>query len=435
MSEYFELAYAAGKNRLCLFTGTGFSKAVTNNQIPSWQDLLVSLSMSVDSTGKLKATLFPESGKNPLPLEEAAQVISLELQKNGKSIHDETAALIGSIKIQGDNSSLLEFFASGKLRVLTTNYDKLAEELVGIPDCHSLTPGLPIPRSDSRVKVYHVHGSIDSPENMIITADDYFRFMNNDSYFSRKLSTMLHENTVVILGYSLADTNLKSIISDHKNFSRKHAISSNLFLVSRSNIDQSVKDYYAHSYGIRVIDGTTILAFFQLLNAQLPIAKKCSESSVENIQKVINGSSAFTPGFLKIENSFYEIVSSLAAIGISINDARVVAALGQIISTKSELTSESNAWTQYVHLARWLIHLASILELEKTSIEPAFLAAVLRSMNTMRKELYIGYSWYAFKLWEDRWFEITPSNRALIKKHIEQNTVAPDALWIVSKGY
>lgn len=89
---------------------------------------------------------------------------------------------------------------------------------------------------------------------MVVTSDDYFKFINGESYFSRKLSTVLHENTVVILGYSLGDTNLKAIISDYKGFSKSHVIGSNLFLISRSAVTQYIKDYYAHCYGIRVLD-------------------------------------------------------------------------------------------------------------------------------------------------------------------------------------
>src|SRR5690606_382012 len=108
------------------------------------------------------------------------------------------------------NVHVAKFFSERQFRVVTTNYDKLAEELTGESECQSIAPGLPIPRSSANVKVYHVHGSIDSPENMVITSEDYFKFINGDSYFSRKLSTVLHENTVVILGYSLGDTNLKA---------------------------------------------------------------------------------------------------------------------------------------------------------------------------------------------------------------------------------
>ena len=77
MTEFFEIAYAAVSNRLCLFTGTGFSKAITENEAPSWQALLESLCEKCEDPDTLKESLFPSSGKNPLSLEEAAQVIEL----------------------------------------------------------------------------------------------------------------------------------------------------------------------------------------------------------------------------------------------------------------------------------------------------------------------------------------------------------------------
>jgi hypothetical protein len=81
MSEFFEIAYAAVTNRLCLFTGTGFSKAVTENDAPSWQGLLETICDMCDGSDSLKKSLFPSDGKNPLSLEESAQVISIELLK------------------------------------------------------------------------------------------------------------------------------------------------------------------------------------------------------------------------------------------------------------------------------------------------------------------------------------------------------------------
>lgn len=295
-----------------------------------------------------------------------------------------------------------------------------------------MSPGLPIPRSQSRVKVYHVHGSVDSPENMVVTSDDYFKFINEESYFSRKLSTVLHENTIVILGYSLGDTNLKAIISDYKGFSKNHVIGSNIFLVSRSAVDQHIKDYYAHCYGIRVLDQLEVNDFFKTLNAYMPDADGKFAKSIENIRKVIFENMSFSKDYLRIEDTFFEIISSLAAIGVSINDKRVVKMLGNIIQAKIELTNENGAWVQYEHMARWLVYLASILELKGTSIEQVYLDATLRSMTTMRKELYTGYSWHAYKAWKNRWSSIIASNRAFIRKHIETNTKWPDAIDVVS---
>ena len=261
MSEYFEIAYAAVSDRLCFFTGTGFSKAVTQNSAPGWEALLDVVCNACRNPEDIKESLFPEDQPNPTSLEEAAQIISIDLLEEGKSIYQEIAKVIEKLELSGDNSSIRDFLSKRKYSVITTNYDYLLEELAGFEDCHSLTPGLPIPRYPARVDTYHVHGSIDVPENMVVTSDDYHQFINNESYFSRKLSTLLHENTVVILGYSLSDTNLKAILSDYRDFSRDHLIGSSVFLVSRSPVSQYLKDYYSYCYGIRVLDNIEIHDF------------------------------------------------------------------------------------------------------------------------------------------------------------------------------
>ena len=432
MSEIFEIAYAAATNRLCFFTGTGFSKAVTNNSAPSWQGLLEDLCDLLPDPDKLKESLFPDDKPSPLSLEETAQVISIKLTALNKSIHEETANLIGGIELDGDNEQIAKFFSERQFRIVTTNYDRLAEKLTGENECQSLTPGLPIPRSSANVKVYHVHGSIDSPENMVITSEDYFKFINGDSYFSRKLSTVLHENTVVILGYSLGDTNLKAIISDYKGFSKTHVIGSNIFLVSRSQVDQHVKDYYSHCYGIRVLDDLDIPDFFCDLNEKTPKVESIAKRSMDSLRKVVYENHHFKEAYLKLEDSFYRIISALSAEGLSLENDRVVAMIGDVIDAKRELTTENNAWEQYEQLARWLIYLGTILEIKGTSIEKIYLKAVLRSMNTMSNKLIIGYSWHAYKAWKHRWPSIMSSNRALIKQHIEEKTSDGDALSVVN---
>lgn len=432
MSELFEIAYAVATNRLCLFTGTGFSKAVTENRAPSWQGLLEDLCELLPDSNELKKSLFPKDKESPLSLEEIAQVISIQLSHCDKNIHEEAAKLISEIELSDENDHISSFFSEREFRVVTTNYDKLAEELTGENECQSIAPGLPIPRSSADVKVYHVHGSVDSPDNMVLTSEDYFKFINGDSYFSRKLSTVLHENTVVILGYSLGDTNLKAIISEYKSFSKSHVIGSNIFLVSRSSVDQHVKDYYSHCYGIRVLDNLDVHDFFKKLNKKTPKVERIADKSIKSIRKVVYKNYHFKEAFLKLEDSFYRVISSLSAEGLSLEDERVVKVIGDVIDAKRELTTEHNAWVQYEHLARWLIYLGTILEIKGTSIEAIYLKAVLRSMNTMSNRLIIGYSWHAYKAWKNRWPSIISSNRSLIKKHIKAKTSDSDALSIIN---
>jgi len=433
MSEYFEIAYAAAAKRLVLFTGTGFSKALSGNVAPGWQELLETICDKHIGNKDFKEALFPAAGINALQLDEAAQVISIELLRLGKNVHEEIASLISGVTLSGSYPETERFFRERSFRVVTTNYDKLAEHLAR-DDCQSLSPGRPIPRSTSRVKVYHVHGSVDVPGRMVVTADDYFGFMHSESYFSRKLSTVLHENTVVIVGYSLGDTNLKSILSDYRGFVRNHVVSNSVFLVSRKPIDQRISDYYSNCYGIRVISSTEVDEFFKNLNANFTTAEKCIEGSVSNIKKVLYDNHTFTETYLQVESSFYEIVSAIGAVGASLDEDVVVKTFEDVIAKKMKLTGESGAWPQYVQLASWLTYLGSLIDVRKTAVETTFLKAVRFSMDHMSKSMKLGYSWHSYKVWDARWSGITAENRALISKYIAEKSVEPDALEVVSRG-
>lgn len=299
MSEYFEIAYAATAKRLCFFTGTGFSKSISNNAAPGWDQLLKQVCDEFIGDENFKESIFPTDKDAPsLQLDEIAQVIKLELAKTRQSLHSCVAELIGKLKLDGAFPNAQKFFQEETFRLVTTNYDKLAEDLAA-ENVKSVCPGRPIPRSDSRVKVLHVHGSVDVPERMVLTSDDYFRFMEKDTYFSRKLSTLLHENTVVILGYSLGDTNLKAILNDYLGFVRDHKVSNSIFFVSRKQVPQEIIDYYFSCYGIRVIEETEVEAFFEALNLQLPEAKDRYNRSLNNYEQVFLKKRNFNDNRLK----------------------------------------------------------------------------------------------------------------------------------------
>ena len=114
-----------------------------------------------------------------------------------------------------------------------------------------------------------------------------------------------------------------------------------------------------------------------------------------------------TEMYLHEESSFYQIVSAIGAIGVSLEEGAVVDTFADIISKKKELTSKTGDWPQYVQLASWLTYLGSLIDVRGTSLEEIYLDSVTFSMETMSKGLALGYSWNAYKVWDARWSSLT----------------------------
>lgn len=429
MNSFPEIAHAAVSNRLCLFVGTGFSKAITSNAAPGWQDLLYRACDFLDDPTILRSSLFPSNGGNPVSLEESAQIIAIHLNKDGKCLHEVVRTILSSIELSGDNSDIEAFFNENTVNIITTNYDKLTEKLTG--DCNSFSPGLPMPRLGSITNIYHIHGSIDFPSAMVVTSDDYFDFMSKETYFSRKLSTLLHENTVVILGYSLSDSNLKLIFNEQNRMSKTQFNIKRIFFVARGLIAEPVKDYYYHCYGIMVMDGTDIHYFFYMLNNEIQCFKDRARpgNSYNTLARELESS------LMYLENEYYfpEIMSSISAAGKGVGDDDIVGLLEKVFSHKIALTKTGGwkSWEQNVHLARWLAHLGSISDISDTGMKNFYLETVLYSMKNMGKGGNGNRSFQTYMAWIEGWRDVTLKNKKSIQEYIHSKSDNTDAIELV----
>lgn len=98
----------------------------------------------------------------------------------------------------------------------TTNYDKVIEK--GLEnnnrrgDIKRKTDDLAISVSDSDAIVYKMHGDGESPQNAVISKDDYERYSDKNSLFITALRGDLVSKTFLFVGFSFEDPNLESIL-------------------------------------------------------------------------------------------------------------------------------------------------------------------------------------------------------------------------------
>lgn len=109
---------------------------------------------------------------------------------------------------------------------ITTNYDNFMEYAIRkrgkIPTSefcrwnnHTMATGIPSVFDDQKYKpskssplVYHLHGTMDTPQSMILTESDYIEFMinikdDNTSIIPPIIRQILAGTTILFIGYSL----------------------------------------------------------------------------------------------------------------------------------------------------------------------------------------------------------------------------------------
>lgn len=433
MDNDYALAFALANDSLCFLAGAGLSKHLTSGAIPDWEQLLDTACDALKDSAKARVQL-KQARSELFGLEDCAQMLELAFIREGLELRDTLAKIIASHSAHPVASASLKAFlmAHGGVRFITTNYDLLVESLVDSPaTCNCNYPGRPVSRRRATVDVYHVHGCVLDPSAMVVSTADYYKWMNNVSYFSQKVATLLHENAVVILGYSLSDPNLKALLNEHRSTQSRTINRGSLYFVARKTLPGYVRDYYEAAYGISVIENTEVDALLAAVEAQLPEARKRVGTLEADLRNVLNGIAKWDDAFLKTRASLFHIVATADSIGIDVHSPPCAAMFEAILTKKVTLTKEDGAWSQYSHLADWLVYIASIMDIPGTPLEGPFLEAVRHSMTTMSKELYFGFSWNAFVIWNTNWERMTFKNRLLIRQFMEKKTLRADVLEVL----
>lgn len=432
MDDFLEIATALHTKSLTIFVGTGFSKYMTNGKAPSWLELLAKATMVIDKNNKLLNQLFHtnaennvEKSKYDLPI--CAQILEVEYSRAKKSLKSQISAIIKesindeTIVMDKVEEIRLFFSKHSDINVITTNYDTIFSDYIAPQTSKIIIEGVTIPRINSGHNIYHIHGHVNRPESLVVTLNDYYNFQNNNNYFSRKFFTLLQETTVTILGYSLGDFNLNTILNEAKNSRQDSFRECDIYYIHRNNIDDLISKFYQTTYGIKVIGGCDINVFFEKIEEDYSRAEELT-GSIDTLKNAMRGSDEYPKEYLRMYNALYDILHQANIIGVNSTDQSLQKVLIRILKTKIYLTQASGAWNQYAHLADWLIEIASKLIIRDSPIEQDFIDIVKHSLSYASKRQYLGYSWESWEIWNTQWGNMKVDNQKLIKELIDKGT-------------
>ena len=96
--------------------------------------------------------------------------------------------------------------------IITTNYDNLLETLFPKFKTYTGQEELIFANLAGIGEIYKIHGSVDKPETIVITDEDYKNFDELSAYLIAKILTIFLEYPIIFIGYSINDKNVQNIL-------------------------------------------------------------------------------------------------------------------------------------------------------------------------------------------------------------------------------
>lgn len=225
------------KDHLVVFVGAGVS---ANSNLPSWSGLIkefasglgIDREIGSDDYLKIPQYYYNQRGKNEY-LKKIMEIFNVPLSPN--IIHD----YILKLKPR---------------HIITTNYDNLIEQAI---EKHfmfydTVKEDLDLPYSSNGRMLIKMHGDL-IRKNIVLKEDDYLNYSTNFKLIESYVRSIFINNTVLFVGYSLQDydlklimKNLQGILGDH--FQRAYLIDSS------DNPKLSVEKEYFKNLGVNLID-------------------------------------------------------------------------------------------------------------------------------------------------------------------------------------
>jgi hypothetical protein len=228
----------ASTNRLpILFVGSGISKRYTSNDY-SWKELLIKCISEYDKNPSFKYRWYLQKAKGIIDSDdddhliyqvigsmieedfnlayfEGKIILPNEVPENVSPLKSYICQLLEKYTLKEETRAELDLFKKLKekmLTVITTNYDKFIENEIFIN--HDVVVGQKIFMGSEYGTILKIHGSIDEPNSLILTKQDYERFDRKSKILAAKVLNLFTENPVIFLGYSITDANVRKLLQD-----------------------------------------------------------------------------------------------------------------------------------------------------------------------------------------------------------------------------
>lgn len=143
-----------------------------------------------------------------------------ELKNNNSALKIAISEYLSKAQYESTNAEITLLRQLGKRSlsgVITTNYDVLMEQIFPEYAVYVGQEELLFNNISGIGEIYKIHGSIQKPETLVLTSENYAAFEANASYLTAKLLTIFLEYPIIFMGYSLSDRNIRNIFKTISN--------------------------------------------------------------------------------------------------------------------------------------------------------------------------------------------------------------------------
>lgn len=416
-SIFQAIAESAYFGNLGLFVGSGFTKAVINNNTTpnkalSWGDLIEKAAIQLKIPFKMDNYMgmsYPD-----IASELSRELMNLNRYSNEEAIRVLKTTVADLTSWYPDSQIRNEF---GQLLVklcmswiITTNYDLVIESLLsGI--CESLGPEEQFISNKSLIPVFHLHGVRTNPDKLILTREDYVSLFRPGEYRQQRLALTLIESTVVFIGYGLNDINVLTAVdwSNSVYTNRSTRIPHKIIQFLWSNIPN--ENPYITSNNVIVYEYKHLSVLLDKLASFISeylSVKVVYDRGIENFNsQIMDPNEATIKSF--VDNSDFRIkLLKSVRNNYSILASGFLELFTRSIDLTWERTMPSGAF--YAYNENLIVTLDTIFELEIEIIPPALFQAI--AYNLERLADYIGsstgYSFAAYDTWQTKAHLIPP---------------------------
>ena len=297
-----------------LFVGSGLTRRYYN--LPDWESLLKHFAHEISNDDfsysyfKNKAEKF-ENKQGLLP--KVAELIQIEYENQwfkDPSIRHVDEQVLSDIKsgnispfkaevaqyikkhsvLNADYKDEVKLLCELSIKsisgVITTNYDTFLEDNFSGYVKFVGQKQLVFSAIQGFAEIFKIHGSVESPNSIVINEKDYIDFENNSAYLAAKLLTIFMEYPIVFIGYSLSDKNIQNIIKsiiDCLDDTQSAALEDRFIFVEYKK-DMTTVEITPHT----IVVGENVLTITRVITADFkPIYSALSEKKSKLSAKIL----------------------------------------------------------------------------------------------------------------------------------------------------